>query len=223
MANKLSKKVLTLERPALGSYEPLLAPKPAPDSFSHPNDPVKELALDTVTEFTTNNGVTVDGVLLKNGSVTGINLTATTAVITDLINEQTLAAGVTVDGVLLKDGTVKASSILSSAGTLVSGFYPLTAQDNITAGTGGAIVVTNYLTTINTDAGGDTFTLANGVQIGQLKKILLVVDGGGNAVITPTSLSGGTTITMNDANDFVILIWNGTAWVCIENSGSTIA
>lgn len=186
MANKLSKKVLTLERPALGSYEPLLAPKPAPDSFSHPNDPVKELALDTVTEFTTNNGVTVDGVLLK-------------------------------------DGTVKASSILSSAGTLVSGFYPLTTQDNITAGTGGAIVVTNYLTTINTDAGGDAFTLANGVQIGQLKKILLVVDGGGNAVITPTSLSGGTTITMNDANDFVILIWNGTAWVCIENSGCTIA
>lgn len=102
-------------------------------------------------------------------------------------------------------------------------FISTDAQNNITAGTGGAIVVTNYLTTINTDAGGDAFTLANGTQIGQLKKILLVVDGGGDGVITPTSLSGGTTITMNDAGDYVILLWNGTSWFCIENSGCTIA
>jgi hypothetical protein len=186
MANKLSKKVLTLEKPALGSYEPALSPKSNPNSFSHPNDPVKELALDTITEFTLGNGVSVDGVTLK-------------------------------------DNTVKAASILSNAGSLFAGFFPVLAQDNITAGTGGAISITTYLTTINTDAGGDAFTLANGSQIGQLKKILLVVDGGGNAVITPTSLSGGTTITMGDAADFVVLIWNGTAWVCIENSGSAIA
>lgn len=102
-------------------------------------------------------------------------------------------------------------------------YAPVAAQNNITAGTGGAIIVTNYLTTINTDAGGDAFTLANATVLGQTKKILLVVDGGGDAVITPTSLSGGTTITMDDAADYVILKWNGTAWVCIENSGCTIA
>jgi hypothetical protein len=101
--------------------------------------------------------------------------------------------------------------------------YPQVAQDNIAAAAGGAISVTNYLTTINTDAGGDTFTLADGSVIGQMKKILLVVDGGGNAVITPANLAAGTTITMNDAADFVILQWNGTEWVVIENSGSTVA
>jgi len=110
-----------------------------------------------------------------------------------------------------------------SANSMLAGFFPLVAQNDITAGTGGAIVVTNYLTTINTDAGGDAFTLADGVQVGQLKKILLVADGGGNAVITPVNLSGGTTITMNDAGDYVVLIWDGTDWVTLENSGSTIA
>jgi len=98
-----------------------------------------------------------------------------------------------------------------------------TPQTNIVAGTGGAIPVTNYLTTINTDAGGDAFTLADGTVNGQLKKILLVVDGGGNAVITPANLAAGTTITMGDAADFVVLQWNSTEWFVIENSGSAVA
>lgn len=110
-----------------------------------------------------------------------------------------------------------------AAGSMFAGFFPTAAQNDIVAGTGGAISVTNYLTTINTDAGGDAFTLADGTQVGQLKKILLVVDGGGDAVITPANLAAGTTITMNDANDYVILIWNGTDWAALENSGSTIA
>ena len=54
-------------------------------------------------------------------------------------------------------------------------------------------------------------------------KLTGIVAGGGDAVITPTSLSGGTTITMNDANDYVILKWGVSAWHCIENSGCTIA
>lgn len=130
----------------------------------------------------------------------------------DTITEQTAAAGVTIDGVLLKDGGVSANSMFAA-------FYLTGAQNNITAGTGGAISITNYLTTINTDAGGDAFTLANGTQIGQMKKILLVADGGGDATIT---LTGYTSIVMNDAADFVILMWNGIAWKVIENSGATV-
>lgn len=118
--------------------------------------------------------------------------------------------------------TVQATKVSNPAGTLVAGFYPLAAQDDIAAGAGGAISITTYLTTINTDAGGDAFTLANSTQTGQRKKIRLVVDGGGDGVVTPTSLSGGTTITFNDANDYVELIWSGTAWVVLENSGTTV-
>lgn len=101
---------------------------------------------------------------------------------------------------------------------------PATPSNNIIAGAGGAIPVNNYLTTINTDAGGDAFTLADGTLINQLKKIQLIVDGGGNGVVTPAHLSGApTTITFDDAADYVILGWNGTDWVVVENSGTTIA
>ncbi len=102
-------------------------------------------------------------------------------------------------------------------------FISISAQTDIAAGTGGAIGLTSYVTTINTDAGGDAFTLADGTIVGQLKKILLVVDGGGNAVITPVSLSGGTTITLDDAGDYVTLIWDGTDWYVVENIGGTVA
>lgn len=98
-----------------------------------------------------------------------------------------------------------------------------TPQNDIAAGTGGAIPVTNYLTTINTDAGGDAFSLANGTVIGQLKKILFVADGGGDGVITPANLAAGTIITMDDATDYVVLIWGGLEWFVIENSGTTIS
>lgn len=139
-----------------------------------------------------------------------------TSINVDALVEKTAAHGVDVDGALIKDGGITANS-------MIAGFYPSVATNNITAGTGGAILVTNYFTTINTDAGGDAFTLANGTQIGQLKLIRLVADGGGNGVVTPTSLSGGTTITFDDAADEVELIWNGTAWVVIKNLGATVA
>jgi len=110
-------------------------------------------------------------------------------------------------------------------GGMLAPFIPQSLQQNITAGTGGAINVTSYFTTINTDAGGDTFTLANGTVVGQLKKIRLVVDGGGDGVVTPTLMFGGTTITFNDANDEVELMWTGVSvgWVPIYNVGATIA
>lgn len=110
-----------------------------------------------------------------------------------------------------------------SGSTLHAAFVPSGAPQNITAGTGGAINVTSFFTTLNTDAGGDAYTLADGTVKGQLKKIFLLVDGGGDAVITPANLASGTTITMNDANDYVVLLWNGTDWVVIENIGCTIA
>jgi hypothetical protein len=136
----------------------------------------------------------------------------------DTINENTANTGVTIETTLLKNGGVS-----NGAETIFAGFFPLAAQNNIAAAAGGAIPVTNYLTTINTEAGGDAFTLADGSQIGQLKRILLVVDGGGDAVITPANLNAGTTITMGDAGDAVILIWNGSEWYVIDNLGSTIA
>lgn len=102
-------------------------------------------------------------------------------------------------------------------------FISLSGQTNIVAGTGGAIPVTSHMTTIATDAGGDAFTLADGTTVGQTKKIQLIADGGGDATITPANLNSGTTITMNDVGDYVLLIWGGAEWFVVENIGSTVA
>lgn len=196
------------------------------------NDGAANLAVFPATGDTINDAAANQPVTLAPGSVVtfrAVNATnwetgdqvveAVTHVKTDTIVERTVGAGVNIDSVLLKDGAVS-----NAAETIFAGFYNLvSAQDNIVAGTGGAITTTNYVTTINTDAGGDAFTLVDGVGKGQLKKIILVVDGGGNAVITPDNLQGGTTITMNDANDYIVVMWNGSDWQVIENIGCTIA
>ena len=68
-----------------------------------------------------------------------------------------------------------------------------------------------------TTTGADAGTLADGAQIGQLKKVRLIVDGG-DGTLTPTNLAGGTSITFADAGDTALLMWNGTDWVAIELS-----
>ena len=54
-----------------------------------------EIKVDTISEKTSANGVTIDGVNLKDSVVK-----------TDTISEKTSAAGVTIDGLLVKDGSI---------------------------------------------------------------------------------------------------------------------
>lgn len=69
----------------------------------------------TIGERSSGAGVTVDGVLLKDGGITATAVTGSaitaTVLFTDTIHEKTAAAGVTVDGVLLKDGNVTATTV----------------------------------------------------------------------------------------------------------------
>lgn len=66
---------------------------------------------DAVSEYTSAAGVTIDGALLKDGSLT---VGESGSVTTDTISERTSAAGVTIDGVLLKD-----SGVVVGAGSIV--------------------------------------------------------------------------------------------------------
>lgn len=59
---------------------------------------------DTISEATTDAGVSIDSVLLKDGSVVAVD---SANVQTDTIIEKTNAAGVTVDGLLIKDQTLQ--------------------------------------------------------------------------------------------------------------------
>lgn len=111
------------------------------------------------------------------------------------------------------DAVVMTSAVsITGQGSTVVPVIPIAAQQALSGA--GAVNITSYYTAWTT-TGANAGTLANGAQKGQLKKIQLIVDGG-DGTLTPTSLSGGTTITFADAGDFAVLCWNGTAWVAIE-------
>jgi len=73
-----------------------------------------------------------------------------------------------------------------------------------------ACSVVNYYSTLTT-TGAAVPTLADGTIVGQLKKIQMIVDAG-DAVLTPTTLTGGSTITFADVGDVAELIWTGSSW-----------
>ena len=66
-------------------------------------DLTKVMRIDTITEQTTNNGISIEGVLLKDNEVS-----------VDVINEKTSTVGVTIDSVLLKDNAVTANSMITT-------------------------------------------------------------------------------------------------------------
>ena len=86
----------------------------------------------------------------------------------------------------------------------------------------GAISLDTLVTEITTTSAlGDAFSLANGV-VGQIKIISMIVDGG-DATLTPTTLATGTTITFNDINDNISLLYTTNGWLNTANQGATIA
>jgi hypothetical protein len=75
-------------------------------------------------------------------------------------------------------------------------------------------------TTIFNAGGTITPTLANGSVAGQTK--IFTNKNSGNAILTPTSFAGGTSITLQ-ANEGCVLVWDGTNWQVVANNGGAIA
>lgn len=86
----------------------------------------------------------------------------------------------------------------------------------------GAVNLTTKATLLTSTGSGYAATLAAGYD-GQEKFIKFKTDGGGDVTLTPSSLQGGTTITFNDAGDFVNLMFLDGKWNILVNSGATIA
>ena len=106
---------------------------------------------------------------------------------------------------------MSATVFSNETGNVFSGFYSAEKQSLSGAG---AVTVTEYKTDVTT-TGADALTLADGEFVGQRKAIQLIVDGG-DGTLTPSNLSGGTTITFADAGDRAELIWDGSNWVVID-------
>jgi len=124
------------------------------------------------------------------------------------------ADGAFVEGIALEaaaaDGDVIEVMVVDAGGA--SGGILNAAQQALSGA--GAVNVTSYYTAVTT-TGANALTLANGTFAGQLKKIQLIVDGG-DGTLTPTSLTGGTTITFADAGDYCLLLWDGDSWTAVE-------
>ena len=106
--------------------------------------------------------------------------------------------------------------------TCVPATFPYNVQA-ITA-SGATALTTAELSTLDSTLGAQTLSLANASTTGAIKIVTMIVHGtGNNAVLTPATASGFSTVTFNSANDTVTLVWNGSAWIIAGYSGVVIA
>lgn len=105
-------------------------------------------------------------------------------------------------------GVLGARGIVSSVS---NGIVPFIVSAALSTTTDTAAVsVTNYFTNLVTTT-ASVPTLADGAIKGQLKKIQFITDAG-DAVLTPTNLNDGTTITFADIGDTAELLFDGSGW-----------
>lgn len=98
-------------------------------------------------------------------------------------------------------------------------------QTGITSTSGaGAVPVTGRIHEVTTTGTGDALTLANGTA-GQKLTIIYVAEGAGGdtAVLTPTTLAGGTTITFNALGDSADLTYSSTGGWYMHGGTAAIA
>lgn len=102
---------------------------------------------------------------------------------------------------------------ITSTGAFIGGVQTLAAA--------GAVDLVSLTTRVDS-AGAIALTLADGTN-GQVKIIVMGTDGG-DATLTPTTKTGYSTITFNDAGDGVNLVFITTkGWIVSGNNGATLA
>lgn len=145
-----------------------------------------------------------------------------------LVANDTVRIGETTQADLQVDG---ATDLLwdASVGSLTNGGFfvpviPNAVREVIAAGgTSTAASIATYGSDVSVDAGGDTFTLANGTVVGQLKEFTLDATAGGVATITPATFVDGTSVTLTTAGDQCILMWVGASgWRLVQGRGAAI-
>lgn len=155
-----------------------------------------------------------------SGTVTSVGGTGT-------ISGISLSGTVTTAGDLTLGGALDLSSPPAIGGTAAAAgaFTDLTVNDKLIGAiqplTGaGAVNLTDPITTITSTA-ADALTLADGVA-GQLKYLVMIVDGG-DATLTPDTMIGGTTITFDAVGDACTLVYTSAGWAVVGISGAVVA
>jgi len=177
--------------------------------------------VDRLNSITTDDGriiLNADGSVTSPSIVTtgaaGVYIGPTTAGLTTAGSHYALLTG---SGILTVNTSATTGGFAGSGTNQIVPIHIAAAQNDIAAGNPGAIPLTNYFTTVNSDAGGDVWTLANGVCIGQLKRIQIKVRAGAATVTGKLNAAGASlTLTFSNAGEYAIFMWNGTGWVPLE-------
>lgn len=110
-------------------------------------------------------------------------------------------------------GAVTSTGATTLSGAIIGGVQTLAAA--------GAVNLTTLTTRVDS-VGAIALTLADGTN-GQMKIVVMGTDGG-DATLTPTTKTGYSTITFNDAGDGVTLMFITTkGWIVCGNNGATLA
>jgi len=102
-----------------------------------------------------------------------------------------------------------------------NGYLRLSSTPQALTGSGSLVVNTTAAVTYISTTGAATLSFGDGVQ-GQEKTLTMIADSG-DAVLTPSSPAGFTTITFNDVGDTVRLIFLNSKWRILSNYGATVA
>jgi len=225
-APTFSNESLIFEGTSPDDYETTLSvTNPTADRSIILPDASGDVVLDTATQTLTNktltspviNNPTISGLSFTNIVLEGNNLDdyETTLMPVEPTQDNTIYipnTDTTLVGTDTTDTLTNKVFCGSSESLTGDGSTPLTVSTSTT------------MTTFTTGSSDDTGTLANSSNVGQIKVMVLDVDGGGSVAISPTTFANGNTITMQDASDTISLIWTGTnGWAVLSNSGCTIS
>lgn len=139
-----------------------------------------------------------------------------------------ISGGLTASGSASNNFSGSTGAFLTSTGTntfggstLVFSGGPVIETSNQSLSGAGAVDIT-HITTKLTTTGANALTLADGAN-GQIKKIVMIVDGG-DGTLTPTTKTGFSTATFNDIGDTLTLqFFTTVGWLVIGNNGVTLA
>jgi len=141
------------------------------------------------------------------------------------VRESAISAvdGATISGNLDGIGTLATTGNVTVASSTTAGFkkgamfVPCIPDAAPEAKSGaGSVNVTSFYSTI-ASGGAEANAIAAGTELGQLKKIQMITDGGDSTFTITNPVSAALdVITFADVGDYALLLWNGTAWRVIE-------
>tara|TARA_Y100000748_G_scaffold86510_1_gene71593 strand:+ start:13 stop:1287 length:1275 start_codon:yes stop_codon:yes gene_type:complete len=200
----------------------------------------QDIILKGLDDSATINALTLDmsaaGAATFNSTVTATDITAnslTTNVITSNgsnaeLSLQPSGTGDVVISALRVNGTtldsadstkITVAEAVDVTGTLFSRGNVFGVQTLTGSGSTGVINLTDTVTLLVTTGGSQAFSLADGTE-GQLKIISMKTDGG-SGIVTPANFVNGTTITFDDVEDTVTLLYQSTGWVALARQNAT--